>query len=84
MSTPPIKLSSYIFYSVDITKTLIFLLFQHHDEQMIKLLIDYGADIGVALCMVGLNRPSLYHKARYEEMLNAPTIGYLKSSICLF
>ena len=42
---------------------------------MIKLLIDYGADIGVALCMVGLNRPSLYHKARYEEMLNAPTIG---------
>ena len=45
---------------------------------MIKLLIDYGADIGVALCMVGLNRPSLYHKARFEDMLNAPTIGYKK------
>ena len=45
---------------------------------MIKMLIDYGADIGVALCMVGLNRPSLYHKARFEDMLNAPTIGYKK------
>jgi hypothetical protein len=48
---------------------------QHNDERMIELLIDYGADIGQALCMVGLNRPSIFHKARHQDMLNAPTIG---------
>jgi len=50
---------------------------QHHDEKLIEILIDYGADIGTALCMSGLNRPCLKRKHRRKtDNLNEANMGF--------